>query len=167
VREKLCTRAADSAALGGRSTSTLVGSKFVRLSDLFAQLDSEGDVMSFTAYLAAADKDGKDVDLASVGRVEVDYEQGVARIYPASTATDPDSVEPEPYLGMVLSQLPMDAAGDNDLRLLVEVPVLRDDATDERPSLVDLAGIHIGHKSEEVWLLVQPPGDFAAGLLPT
>jgi hypothetical protein len=105
--------------------------------------------------------------LASVGRVEVDYEQGVARIYPSSTATDSDSVDPEPYLGMVLSQLPMDTLGDNDLRLLVEVPLLRDETDDEQVSLVDLAGIHVGRASEEVWLLVRPAEEFATGLLPT
>lgn len=137
------------------------------LSDLFAQLEAAADVISFTAYLAAPDKDGTDVDLASVGRVEVDYENGVARLYPASTDTDRDSVEPEPYLGMVLSQLPTDAVGDNDLRLLVEVPLLRDDTDDDKTSLVDLAGINIGKASEEVWLLVRPADEFAAGLLPT
>src|SRR5215469_14874396 len=139
----------------------------MRLSELFAQLESARDVISFTAYLAAPDKDGTDVDLASVGRVEVDYEHGVARLYPASTASDPDSVEPEPYLGMVLSQLPTDTVGDNDVRLLVEVPLLRDEAGDDRVTLVELAGVSIGKASEEVWLLVRPAKEFASGLLPT
>jgi hypothetical protein len=138
----------------------------MRLSELFAQLESEQDVISFVAYLAAPDQDGTDVDLVSVGRVEVDHESGVARIYPASTATDPDSVDPEPYLGMVLSQLPKNADGNNDLRLLVEVPLLRDEAGDDKTSLVDLVGIHVGKESEEVWLLVRPAKEFAAGLLP-
>jgi hypothetical protein len=139
----------------------------MRLSDLFAQLQAVEDVVSFTTYLAAPDKDGTDVDLASVGRVEVDYENGVARLYPASTATDPDSVEPEPYLGMVLEQLPTDTVGDNDLRLLVEVPILRDETNDDKASLVDLAGVNIAKASEEVWLLVRPAEEFASGLLPT
>src|SRR5215469_5730703 len=116
----------------------------MKLSDLFEQLQATEVVVSFTAYLAAPDKDGTDVDLASVGRVELDYENGVARLYPASTASAPASVDPEPYLGMVLSQLPTDTIGDNDLRLLVEVPLLRDDADDDKASLVDLAGISIG-----------------------
>jgi len=139
----------------------------MRLSDLFAQLEAAGDVLSFAVYLAAPDKDGTDVDLASVGRVEVDHDSGVARIYPASTATDPDSVEPEPYLGMVLSQLPTEAVDEDDLRLEAEVPLLRDEANDDQTSLVELAAVHIGKDSEEVWLLVQPPEAFAAGLLPT
>lgn len=139
----------------------------MRLSDLFAQLQAVEDVVSFTAYLAAPDKDGTDVDLASVGRVEIDYGNGVARLYPASTATDPDSLEPEPYLGMVLEQLPRDTVGDNDLRLLVEVPLLRDETNDDKASLVDLAGVSIAKASEEVWLLVRPAEEFASGLLPT
>ena len=143
------------------------GLKLMRLSDLFAQLEAAGDVHSFAVYLAAPDTDGTDVDLASVGRVEVDDEKGVACIYPASTTTDPESVEPEPYLGMVLSQLPNDAVGDNDLRLLIEVPLLRDETDDSPVSLVDVAGIHIGREAEEVWFLVRPPEEFAAGLLPT
>jgi hypothetical protein len=138
----------------------------MKLSDLFAQLEGAEDVLSFVLYLAAPDKDGTDVDLASVGRVEVDDQEGVARIYPASIATEPDSAEPEPYLGMVLSQLPMDAGFHNDLRLLVEIPLIRDDAVDEQASLVDVAGVHIGRGSEEVWFLVRPAEDFAAGLLP-
>jgi hypothetical protein len=138
----------------------------MRLSDLFTQLEAAADVVSFTVYLAAPDKDGTDVDLASVGRVEIDYEEGVARIFPSSTATDPDSVEPEPYLGMVLSQLPMDAMGDNDLRLMVEVPLIRDDTRDEQTSFKDVTGIHIGRGSEEVWFLTEPVEDFASGLLP-
>jgi hypothetical protein len=140
--------------------------ELMRLSELFAQLEAATDVLSFTAYLAAPDKDGTDVDLASVGRVEVDDEKGVARIYPASTATDRDSVEPEPYLDMVLSQLPADVADDKDLDILIEVPLLRDEGDDEQVSLVDLAGVHIGKASEEVWLLVRPAAEFAAGLLP-
>lgn len=139
----------------------------MRLSDLFSQLEAAGDVGSFSVYLAAPDKDGTDVDLASVGRVETDYEEGVARLYPASTATDVEAVEPEPYLGMILSQLPVDALGENDLRLLVEVPLIRDEGGDEQVSLEDVSGIHIGTSSEEVWLLAKPAEDFAAGLLPT
>jgi hypothetical protein len=138
----------------------------MRLSELFARLEGVEDVLSLTAYLAAPDKDGTDVDLVSVGRVEVDYDKGEARLYPASTATDPDSVEPEPYFGMVLSQLPKEAVDESDLRLMVEVPLLRDDPDDDRVSLVDLAGIHIGKASEEVWLLVRPAREFADGLLP-
>ena len=107
------------------------------------------------------------MDLASVGRVEVDYEKGLARLYPVSTASDPDSVEAEPYLGMVLSQLPTDAVGDNDLRLVAEVPLVREETDGDQVSLVDIADICIGKAAEEVWFLVRPADEFADGLLPT
>jgi len=138
----------------------------MRLSDLFAQLNAAGDVESFSVYLASPDEDGTDVDLASVGRVEIDQGEGVARLYPASTTKDTDSVDPEPYLGMVLEQFPLEASGEYDLRLLVEVPLLRDESGDDRTTLVEMAGVHIGKASEEVWFLVKPAAEFASGLLP-
>ena len=138
----------------------------MRLSDLYAQLKTAGDVHAYSAYLATPDLDGVDVDLVPVGRVEVDYEKGEARLYPASTHTDVDSVEPEPYFGMVLEQLPIDTSGDGNLRLMVEVPLLRNDAGGDAIRLVELAGVHVGKSSEEVWLLVVPASAFAAGLLP-
>jgi hypothetical protein len=138
----------------------------MRLSELYAQLKTAGDLHAFSAYLAMPDLDGIDVDLVPVGRVEVDYAKGEARLYPASTSTDIDAVEPEPYFGMVLEQLPLDTTGDGDLRLMVEVPLLRDEAGDAAIRLVELAGLHVGVAAEEVWLLVVPASGFAAGLLP-
>jgi hypothetical protein len=139
----------------------------MRLSDISAQLEIAGDVSSFTVYLAAPDEDGTDVDLASVGRIEIDLEEGVARFYPVSSTTDDDSIEPEPSLGIVLSQLPMDAISNNDLRLLVEVPLIRDDRDSAQVSLEEIADLRIGKGSEEVWFLVRPANEFASGLLPT
>jgi hypothetical protein len=137
----------------------------VRLSDLFAELHGVQDVISFASYLAEPDKDGEDVDLVEVGRVETDYEKGEARIYPASSTTGVDSIEPEPYLGMVLQQLPFDANDESNLRLLVEVPLLREGDAQE-PKLVDIAAVHVARDSQEVWFLLRPAEEFAAGLLP-
>jgi hypothetical protein len=139
----------------------------MRLSELYAKIQAAGDVASYAAYLAAPDRDGVDVDLAAVGRVEIDLEAGDARLYPASTATDVDSVEPEPFLGMVLSELPFDVSSGTDLRLMVEIPLIRDESGDDRVSFVEISGVHIGPESKEAWLLVQPASEFASGLLPT
>jgi hypothetical protein len=139
----------------------------MKLSELYAQLGTVGDVHAFTAYLAAPDADGVDVDLSPVGRVEVDYEQGEALLYPASTATDTDSVDPEPYLGMIIDQLPIDTTGNADLRVMVEVPLIRDETGNDQISVVELSGVHVGKGSEEVWLLVRPAKEFADGLLPS
>jgi hypothetical protein len=139
----------------------------MRLSELFAKIQDAGDVDSYAAYLAAPDRDGVDVDLAAVGRVELDLEAGEARLYPASTATDVDSVELEPFLGMVLAELPFDVSSGNDLRLMVEIPLIREESGNDRVSIVEISGFHIGPESKEAWLLVQPASEFASGLLPT
>jgi hypothetical protein len=138
----------------------------MKLSELYARVQAAGDVHAYAVSLAAPDTDGVDVDLAAIGRVEVDPEVGEARLYPASTATDVDSIEPEPFLGMVLSQLPVDVSAENDLRLMVEVPLLRDESGHDQVSLVEINGLHIGRVSEEVWLLVRPASQYASGLLP-
>ena len=65
-----------------------------------------------------------------------------------------------------LEQLPIDTTDDNDLRLMVEVPLLRTEAGGDAIRLVELDGLHVGAASEEVWLLVVPANTFAAGLLP-
>jgi len=107
-----------------------------------------------------------DVDLAAVGRVEIHADRGEARLYPASTSTDVDSVEPEPYLGMLMAELPYDASAENDLRLVAEIPLLRDDSIDDSVTIAEVCDLHLGPASEEAWLLLRPASEFAAGLLP-
>jgi hypothetical protein len=138
----------------------------MRLSELYAKVQDAGDIHSYDLSIAAPDSDGVDVDLAAVGRVDVDSEGGEVRLYPASTSTDVDSVEPEPFLGMLMSQLPSEVSAENDFRLLAETPLLRDGSGTERVSLVDISEIHIAPNSQEVWLLVRPASEFASGLLP-
>jgi hypothetical protein len=139
----------------------------MKLSELYAKIQAAGDVHAYSAYLATPDVDGVDVDLATVGRVELDPDLGEARLYPASTSTDVDDVDPEPYLGMVLAQLPLDLSGGDDFRLMVEMPLIRDEAGNDRTSFVEISDLYIGRESEEAWLLVRPVGDFGSGLLPT
>ena len=138
----------------------------MKLSELYAMIQPAGDIHAYTVSLAAPDSDGVDVDLAAIGRVEIDHEVGEVRLYPASTSTDVDSIEPEPFLGLVLSQLPSEVYAENDLRLMVEVPLLRNESGDDRISLVEVNGLHIGRESEEVWFLVRPASEYASGLLP-
>jgi hypothetical protein len=52
----------------------------VRLSELYAQLKTAGDVHAFSVYLATPDLDGVDVDLIPVGWVGVDYENTSKRV---------------------------------------------------------------------------------------
>jgi hypothetical protein len=139
----------------------------MRLSELYATIKAAGDdVLPYTLWLASPDKDGSDVDLASVGRVDVDSASGEARLYPASTTTDTDSIDPEPYLDLVMSQLPSNASGDNDLRLVVETPLLRDPSGSDRVAFSDVYDVRVGNQSEEIWFLVRPASEFADGLMP-
>ena len=138
----------------------------MRLSEFLAQIQAAGDVESYALWLAAPDKDGFDVDLAAVGRVDEQWEIGEVRLYPASTSTETDSVDPEPVLGVMLSQLPGQTSAEYDPRMLVEVPLLREDAASGSPSFTELQAVHIGTKAQEVWLLVRPAAEFADGLLP-
>ncbi len=138
----------------------------MKLSELYAEVEAAGDILAYTAYLAAPDADGTDVDLVAVGRVEVHPESGEARLYPASTSTDLDHVDPEPFIGMVLSQLPANVNAGNDYRIVVETPLLRDGSGHDRTRFDELVDVHVGRKSEEVWLLVRPASAFATGLLP-
>ena len=90
----------------------------------------------------------------------------VSMARPASTRPPPIRTSIRSYLGIVLEQLPVDAVGENNLRLLIEVPLLRDDGEKNQVSLVEMNGVHVGRASEEVWFLVRPAGEFASGLLP-
>jgi hypothetical protein len=134
------------------------------LSNLMAKIKSAGDVHSFAVYLAEPDRDGNDVDLATIGRVEVLSDSKEVRFYPSSTDTDVDSVDPEPYLGMIMDQLPTDS--ESDLRLTAEVPLLRGES-DDTISVTEVVDLCIGRNAEEVWLLVRPASAFADGLMPT
>ena len=138
----------------------------MKLSELFGALEDSGDVLSYELWLAEPDRDGTDVDLASVGRVEIAYEAHEARLYPASTGTDVIEVEPEPYVGIVLSQLPQAAVGEGDLHLLVETPLIREDVADGAVRFSEILDVHIGTESREVWLLLRERSQFAPEWLP-
>jgi hypothetical protein len=135
------------------------------LSNLIAKVEAAGDVHSFAVYLAEPDRDGTDVDLATIGRVEVLSDSKEVRFYPSSTGTDLDSVDPEPYLGMIMDQLPINA--ESDLRLIAEVPLLRDESPDDTVSFAEVVDVRIGRQAQEVWLLLRAASAFADGLMPT
>lgn len=138
----------------------------MKLSELFGALQAAGDVLAYELWLAEPDRDGTDVDLASVGRVEIAYEAHEARLYPASTGTDLIEVDPEPYVGIVLSKLPQAAVGEGDLHLLVETPLIREGVADSEIRFSEIMDVHIGTESREVWLLLRPRSQFAAEWLP-
>jgi hypothetical protein len=136
------------------------------LSNLAARLQAAPDMHAYSVYLAEPDRDGTDVDLATIGRVEINEQLAQACLYPSSTGTGVDFVDPEPYLGMVLDQLPVLDSFESDLRLVAEVPLLRGEAVDDNVHLADIVDVRIAHDTQEVWLLLRPAADFAEGLLP-
>jgi hypothetical protein len=87
------------------------------------------------------------------------------RFFPSSTDTDVDSVDPEPYVGMIMDQLPTPV--EADLRLIAETPLLRHESAEDTVSFTEVVDVCIGRDAEEVWLLLRPAAAFAAGLLPT
>jgi hypothetical protein len=137
------------------------------LSKLAAALQPPADLHAYSVYLAEPDRDGTDVDLATIGRVEIDEKSAQARLYPSSTATEVDAVDPEPYLGMVLDQLPLLDSFESDLRLVAERPLLRGESTDDPVRFTDIVDVRVSHETKEVWLLLRPAADFADGLLPS
>jgi hypothetical protein len=66
-----------------------------------------------------------------------------------------------------MSELPLEASAESDFRLMAEIPLLRDGAGDDRVGFGEIYDLHVGHESEEAWLLVRPASDFATGLLPS
>ena len=136
------------------------------LSELAAKIRGAGDLDAYTLYLAEPDADGVDVDLASVGRVEIHDESGEARLYPSSSTTDEDHIDPEPYAGMVLNDLPLLTSRESDLALKAEVPLIREETT-VSVSFRDIVDVCIAPTAQEVWLLLRPASAFADGLLPT
>lgn len=141
----------------------------MKLSELYAQLqDASDDVLNYTLFLAAPDPtpgDNADVLLCAVGRLELDFDANEAQLFPASDRDD-DSVEPLPYLGMVVEKLPADVSGTNDLSLVVELPLDRDAAEPGPVSWSDLEALYIGAKSREAWLLARPLSEFKDDDLP-
>ena len=127
------------------------------------------DAREFVVYLATVDlqpDDDIDVQLVEIGDVVVDYEQQQIRLIPASST----AVKPDPgtftLLGSVLDACPADPDGDADLRLVIELPLLREDPRFDRPELSEVAGLHLGSASQEAWFLVHPAQRFPSGSLP-
>lgn len=140
------------------------------LSQLYRELkDAPGDARGFVVYLATVDlqpEDEIDVQLAEIGDIITDYEENHVRLIPASSS----EAKPEPgtfaFLGSVLDAFPLDPDGEFDMRLVIELPLLREDPRFDRLELSEVAAVHLGPQSQEAWFLVHPAHRFQAGSLP-
>jgi hypothetical protein len=146
----------------------------MRLSELYAQvLNAGAEVMAFPALLAEPDlTPGDDVDvlLSEIGWVEVDDYAGEVRLYPKSAVTEETPDQSLFCVERLLEQLPFDVSDDisetADLRIVVELPLLRDGFGLLRRALTDVCAVHIGRETEELWLLVRPTEDYPKDQLP-
>lgn len=141
----------------------------MRLSEFYRQLKAvpRRDIDGFSLLLAEPDtveRDTVDVLLAPIGRVQLLFEKGEARLYPVI----PGEVAEDEYsaLGIFLQRLPFDASGDDDLRMTVELPLIREGAGLVDLRVCEIEAVHVGVESEEVWLLVRKVEEFGEGVLP-
>jgi len=140
------------------------------LSQLYDVLkDAPGEAREFVVYLATVDlqpEDDIDVQLVEIGDIIIDYEEDQIRLIPASSS----KVKPEPgtfaFLGSVLDALPLGPDDELDMRLVIELPLLREDPRFDRLELSEVAAVHLGPESQEAWFLVHPAHRFQSGSLP-
>ena len=140
------------------------------ISQLYVELSTApSDAREFVVYLATVDlqpSDDVDVQTVEIGDIAFDYEKNQIRLIPASST----EAKPEPgtfaFLGSVLDACPPDADTELDMRLVIELPLLREDPRFDRPELSEVAGIHLGPESQEAWFLVYPAHSFQRGSLP-
>ena len=140
----------------------------MRLSELFNQLSAVPcEIHEFSLALAEPDiveGDTVDVQLVPIGRLELLFELGEARVHPVI----PDEAADDYYtvLGVFLEKLPLVASPDLDLRLTVELPLIREGASLVDRQVREIEAAHVGVQSEEVWLLVRPVEEYGEGVLP-
>jgi hypothetical protein len=140
------------------------------VSQLLAQLKfGPGDARDFVVYLASVDfypGDDVDVQTVEVGDVVVDYEKNHIRLVPASSLETKPDEGTFAFLGSVLDSLPTEVDGQYDMRLLIELPLVREDPKFDRIELTEAVEIYFGSESQEAWFLVQPANRFERGSLP-
>ena len=140
------------------------------VSQLLSQLHrGPGDAREFVAYLASVDfypGDDIDVETVEVGDVVVDYEKNEIRLVPASSAEFKPDAGTFTFIGAILDSMPTDVDGPYDMRLFIELPLVREDPRFDRIELAELAEVYFGSESQEVWFLVQPASRFERGALP-
>jgi hypothetical protein len=58
------------------------------------------------------------------------------------------------------------AAFQPALKLIAELPLIREDSVTYETTFVPIVEMHIGTEAEEVWLLLASPSEFPANSLP-
>lgn len=141
----------------------------MRLSELYEVIAPASVTPEFQVFLAGPDPtpgDDLDVQLVEIGDIQVDYDRSEIRFIPASANIDKPLERNFSTLGLLLSELPFEARDEDDMRLMVELPLLREDSDNATASLDELRDAHVGLDSGEVWLLAKPVEEFPVGSLP-
>lgn len=125
-------------------------------------------VRNYALYLACPDKaaaDNADELTAIVGGVEICTEQGQARLYPPFSVKASEETQCL-TLDALLFSLSDNDARLPDIKLMVELPLLREDSVSYQTTLVPVVQMHIGKQAQEVWLLLAAIAEFPANALP-
>ncbi len=120
----------------------------------------------YELYLAEPDTiDGPavDVELVPVVKVDWDAQEKTLRLFPEQHDSDEDSLT---TASDVIAEIPLEVEGTPDATLLVEVPIVRPEAKNDRVSFSDVCEIVVGEKSLEIWLLVRPRSEYRGEDLP-
>lgn len=140
------------------------------VSQLLVQLKfGPSDAREFVVFLASVDfhpGDDVDVQTVEVGDVVVDYEKNQVRLVPASSTEAKPEAGTFAFLGSVIDSLPTDVDSQCDMRVVIELPLVREDPKFDRIELAEVAEIYFGPESQEAWFLVQPSSRFERGSLP-
>jgi hypothetical protein len=65
----------------------------------------------------------------------------------------------------LLKSLPSGLLPGYDPELVAELPLVREEGAPVLTRLVPVVEVHIGSHAEEIWLLLRPAAEFAAGTL--
>ena len=124
------------------------------------------EVQTYDLYLACPDKvaaDNADEQTATIGGVDLCIEQAQARLYPPFASVDGYQCY---TLADLLSTL-KDAEGyQPDLKLVAELPLIREESVACETTIVPVVQLHIGTHAHEAWLLLASPSEFPANSLP-
>jgi hypothetical protein len=126
-------------------------------------------ILDFDLYLACPDpvvSDNADEQTATIGCVELAPEHFEARIYPPFSPKETEGSQIYRLSELMSALKPADGEFI-DLRLVVEIPIIREDSQTYSTSLVPIVAMHVGTDAQEVWLLLAPVSDFPAGALPS
>ena len=121
---------------------------------------------AYMAYLAAPDTvegDSIEIQLVPVVRVEWDDGAKIVRLYPELPDSDDGTM---PTVDDLMANFPPDSEITPEVRLQVQIPIVRSGAGYYHLGFIEIPEIVIGLESKELWLLTKPRKEYPAEELP-